>query len=222
MSSNVSTRVLAGAFALALVAAGCGGGGGSDPIAERELEEFNNTTTQAPEPDPTTTLATTTTTDVVETTTTAATTTTTLAPTQEQQRVEIIAAVEAYREAWRECLRQLPNCDTSVLSETRSGEQLDRSVMLATRWNADGYQARDIDSLTTRVETVSFFEGSPDVLVEVCETDGVVVFNETDPGQEGLGSALVSIMVLFDGSNWKVYQATADRSALGLENNLCA
>ena len=97
--SKVSTRVLSGAFALALVAAACSGSDGQDITAERELEEFNNTTTQAPDPDPTTTLAPTTTTEVVETTTTAATTTTTLAPTEEQQKTEIIVAVEAYAES---------------------------------------------------------------------------------------------------------------------------
>ena len=220
--SKVSTRVLSGAFALALVAAACSGSDGQDITAERELEEFNNTTTVAPDPDPTTTLAPTTTTEGVETTTTAATTTTTLAPTEEQQKTEIIAAVEAYREAWRECLRQLPNCATSVLSETRTGNQLKVSTELAEEWNSLGYRAENIDSLTTRVDVVRFFDDALDVEIEACESDGVVILKGDDVIDDEYVSANLYLQILEKDGVWKVFRVSQDRAASGAEYDLCA
>jgi len=226
MTNTLSTRILSGALVLVLVAAACGGSDRPDLTAERELEEFNeSTTTEAPEPDPTvaTTEApeTTTTTEVIETTTTAATTTTTLAPTQEEQKAEIIAAVEAYAESWRECLRQLPNCDTSALAGTRTSQQLSDTVALVDDWNSLGYRAEKVDQMVTRIDAVRFFDEASDVEVEVCETGGGILLEGDDVVDDEFVTAILYIQVLEQDGIWKVFRVTQERAASGIENDLC-
>ncbi len=117
--------------------------------------------------------------------------------------------------------RVQPNCDTSVLSETRLDDQLDRSIQLANEWNALGYRVENVDSLTTRVDAVRVYGDGTEAEVTACESDGTVLWDGDVVVNDEYVSAVYSLQVFNDAGAWKVFQTAPGQRTTGEENDLC-
>jgi hypothetical protein len=156
---------------------------------------------------------------------TTAPATTTTVPAEERLRQDFAA----YKQSWRTCLSQLPNCDTTQLEATRVDPQLAFSNKLATDWNANGYQARNIERLTAKILGASIDPGGTTGTVVDCENDGVVIVKPSgvDGGadqvinDEFVTSQVSWQVVLGPDGHWRAKQSTVIQSAVGEDKAVC-
>lgn len=154
---------------------------------------------------------------------------TTAVDPDDAMRDEAAAALTALHESWAMCLSQMPNCDVTALADTRVDAQLADSQQLATEWNAAGYMARNLESLTYRIEDVSLDETQDRAVVTECSTDGVVLYIPLPDGQDQIVNDTWSsareawTMVRGADGRWRAADnETVTPAVIGEENNICA
>jgi hypothetical protein len=133
-------------------------------------------TTTAPTASPTTTAATTTIPPTTVPSTTAPPTSSVPLSDEEQ----VLALVENTYAVWRECLRDVPDCDGATFRAYFTGPLLANRLDLLEEWQANGYEVLAVDSYTYEVLEVNLDSVIPHVVL--CESDGAAIVKRR-PGE---------------------------------------
>ena len=140
---------------------------------------------------------------------------------------QVRAAVDGYADAWRTCMRSLPSCDTSLLAETRTGDQLVLAQTSAQASNDAGYVARNVDNFQVTIKSVAVRSDQIVATVGVCIEDGITRVIPTATGDQVADDNFVSTkgvlaVALGDDGIWRVASSAVIDQATGQESNLCA
>lgn len=198
------------------------------PVEPRDTTTTAVATTVPPttDPPPTTMVATTTSPPPTAAPTSATPTTTSPPTTATDPDIEAaLAAVDGYYVAWRECLRDLPACDTSVFATVADPvTAADFAAQIAER-QADYEEAENVESYTYIAESTRRVEGR--IIVTVCQRDGILMFRRP-PGEpetllsDEFASKVREWHVDPTEAGWRIVGATTIQEASGLENDLCS
>jgi hypothetical protein len=136
----------------------------------------------------------------------------------------VAEAARQLQQAWTDCLSQLPNCDAVAASrEHATGELSDLIYSQASRLNADGRRADQLDTRTITVDSVAIDPAAGTATVVTCENDG-----SRSLAKDGsvLNAAYVSRRLTYtflsDGQRWLGSTRVEQQRADGEGNGLCA
>lgn len=137
---------------------------------------------------------------------------------------EVVQAVAFFEEQWKECLRNLPNCDQTVATDRRLDQEAFVASTTAGGWNQNDYRTSNIDALDYRVDAVVVGPAGDTATAVVCVTDPIVL-TEAD-GTVIDGEFYSSIadwnLSLIDGVWWLEARTVRGETSTGEENNVCA
>lgn len=172
-TTNPGTRVLRLGVPLVFVFLGaCSSGDGS--ASTTETSAATTTPPSATTTQPSTTALDPTTTDpptTVATTTSTTTLSTATAPPPTPEE-EVRAALDQGFADFSACLTSMPNCDPTVLADTRAGDLLATNVARIEEWNEAGYTVIDRDQFRFVIETVDLSDDGTAATATVCLADG--------------------------------------------------
>jgi hypothetical protein len=138
-------------------------------------------------------------------------------PPASDPKSEIETAVRALyaadEEAWKACLRELPNCDDTPFEATESGPVLgDLKAKIQDR-NERQVHARNIDQYRSAAQSVDVMDSLDSAQLVACIDDAVVLFTIDENGHEALvddthSSRIESIVVRAgDDGAWRIVSA---------------